>query len=402
MKRNVFATFALFFIIGNLFVCAEEFRFKYSQGDSYRILSTVQEDVIVNRQFDHHAEIVNRISVDVTKVEGNKAEHSAVFMTSESSTGLYDRQFTWGEEYHSVFLRDEKGIYTIGDEYFMPVVRDVPVFPDEPVEPGDTWTAEGHEAHDMRRTFGVEKPFKVPFSARYTYVGPVQEEGKTLHLIDVKYNLYYASPKPQQAGVLDYPAVTMGYSHQSVYWDNEKGAISHYNEDFRIIVETARGNVFEFVGTAQAEVTDFVSRATDRLADVQHTIEELGIENTQVRADEDGLTISIENIQFKPDSAVLLESEKVKLQKLAEILRQFPDNDLLVTGHTALAGTASARQKLSVERAQAVASYLTELGVKDAYHIFTQGFGAERPVASNSTEEGKARNRRVEITVLDR
>jgi len=98
----------------------------------------------------------------------------------------------------------------------------------------------------------------------------------------------------------------------------------------------------------------------------------------------------------------LLDSEKRKLRQIAEILKQFPENDLLISGHTALAGTASARQELSEQRAQSVASYLMELGVKDAYHIFTQGFGAERPIAPNTTEEGKARNRRVEITIMDR
>lgn len=401
-KRIKILFLVTLFFITKFQLFSVEFKFKFAEGDSYRILSTVQEDVLVNGQFDHYAEIVNRISVSVDSVEGDKGTHSALFMTSESSTNYGNRQFTWGEEYESKFTRDSLGHYTISDEYFMPVVRDVPIFPEGDVQIGDTWTAEGHEAHDMRRTFGINTPFKVPFSARYTYTGTVQEEGKTLHLIDVQYNLYYSSPRPKDSNVLDYPAVTMGYSHQNIYWDNEKGAIDHYNEDFRIIVETVRGNVFEFIGTAQAEITEFKSHAVDRLAEVQETINQLGIQNTEVRADDEGLTISMENIQFKPDSAELLESEKRKLRQIAEILKQFPENDLLISGHTALAGTAAARQELSEQRAQSVASYLMELGVKDAYHIFTQGFGAERPVAPNTTEEGKARNRRVEITIMDR
>ena len=402
MKKNKICGILFVLLISCSFVFGVEFSFKYTEGDSYRILSTVQEDVYVNRKFDHHAEIVNRISVEINSVNGNEANHSAVFMTSENSTGLYNRSFNWGEEYKSEFSRNTKGVYTITDEYFMPVVRDVPIFPEGEVKPGDTWTAEGHEAHDLRRSFEIQKPFKVPFSALYTYVGTVQEGNQTLHLIEVQYNLYYKSPKPNGRISADYPAVTMGYSHQQIFWDNEKGAINHYNEDFRIVVETVRGNVFDFIGTAKAEITEFKSQAKDKLLDVQNTIEQLGIENTQVRADEEGLTISMENIQFKPDSAVLMESEKAKLRQIADILRQFPDNDLLISGHTALAGSISARKQLSQERAQSVADYLMELGVKDAYHIFTQGFGSDRPVASNSTEEGKARNRRVEITIMDK
>lgn len=382
---------------------AEQFRFQYTPGDSYRILSTVQEDVLVNGYFDHYAEIVNRISVNVTDVTADGAEHDAVFMTTENSTAAAgNRNFTWGNEYRSIFTRDEQGKYTIDSRYYMPVVRNVPVFPEYDVQPGDSWTAEGHEAHDMRQTFNIEEPFIVPFSARYTYTGDAEQNGRRLQVIEVRYNLYYDSPEPpSHSSYSDYPATTMGYSHQTIYWDNEKGAIDHYYEDFRIIVETYYGNVLEFTGTAQAEVTEYNGKATERIASVQNSIREMGLENTSVRADEEGLTISIENIQFKPDSAELMESEKEKLRKIASILKDFPDNDLLVTGHTALAGTAAGRKELSEQRAQAVAEYLTGLGVKDAYHIFTRGFGAERPVAPNTTEDGKARNRRVEITIMD-
>jgi len=85
-----------------------------------------------------------------------------------------------------------------------------------------------------------------------------------------------------------------------------------------------------------------------------------------------------------------------------QILKNYPNNDLLITGHTALAGTKESRAKLSKQRAESTADYLLKLGVKDSYHIFTQGLGAEQPIDTNSTEEGKRRNRRVEITILDK
>ena len=128
----------------------------------------------------------------------------------------------------------------------------------------------------------------------------------------------------------------------------------------------------------------------------------MNIEDVSVKKSDKGLVISLENIQFKPDSAVLLESEMIKLKKIGEVLKQFSQNDILVTGHTAMAGNAKLRQKLSEQRAQVVADYLIKLGIKDAYHIFTKGFGATQPVASNDTEDGKAKNRRVEIIIMDK
>ena len=127
----------------------------------------------------------------------------------------------------------------------------------------------------------------------------------------------------------------------------------------------------------------------------------MGIQNVTVSKGEKGLTLSLEDIKFQADSAELLDSEKMKLEQIAQILEAWPENDILVTGHTALAGTAKVRQELSEQRARAVADYMILLGVRDRFHIFTQGFGATKPVAPNTTEEGKARNRRVEITIMD-
>ena len=119
-----------------------------------------------------------------------------------------------------------------------------------------------------------------------------------------------------------------------------------------------------------------------------------------IKKGEKGLTISLDNIQFEPDSAILLESEKIKLKKLSLILKLFP-NDLLITGHCADRGTASARQVLSEDRAKAVAGYLEQLNVRDEKHVFTQGKGSTEPIATNNTEEGRSKNRRVEITLMD-
>ncbi len=383
---------------------AVKFAFQYKDGDSYRILSTVNEDVYVNQVFDHSTEIINRVSCEVTSVDENGAVHNGTFMTSENSTGASGAHFEYGEDYTSTFYRDTHGTYTITDEFFMPTVRDVPSFPDRAISPGESWTAQGSEAHDLRTYFGMEKPYIVPFTATYTYLGTVTSEGKKLHVFTVSYSLSFSTPRSANTmPYTDTPTLMKGYSSEVIYWDAEKGAIDHYRENFRIIMETLYGNVFEFRGNAHAEVTDFTRTNTEENVDsVQKQIDEMGIDNVTVKQGEKGLTLSVEDIKFAPDSAELLPSELEKLQLIAEILQAFPDNDILVSGHTALAGTEKVRQRLSEERAQAVADYLIQLGVRDQYHIFTQGFGATRPIASNSTAAGKAKNRRVEITIMDK
>ena len=401
MKKIIFSV--LMILTGFLSFCEDGkiFTFKYSKGDNYRILSTVKENVFLNGRFSHYSEILNRVSVRVTDVDDKgRGFNEGIFMTSESSVGR-GGNFSWGDEYESKFWRNSSGIYEISDEYFMPVVRDVPVFPETPVKIGGTWTASGHEAHDLGRQFGLTKPFKIPFTVEYTYAGDEIIGGKTFCVIKANYEICYDSPQPKFT-IEDYPASTVGYSNQTIYWDAEKGQIDHYFEDFRIVIESALGMTLDFQGTAHAEVTEFERAATEEnLKEVQSKVAELGLEDVSVTQSDKGLTISIENIQFKANSAVLEDSEKEKLLMISEILKSYP-NDILVAGHTARAGSEASCQTLSEERADSVAQYLIELGVRDKYHILTTGHGSKVPIAPNSTPKGMAKNRRVEITILDK
>ena len=124
------------------------------------------------------------------------------------------------------------------------------------------------------------------------------------------------------------------------------------------------------------------------------------ITDTVATVTSEGVTISLSNIQFMPNSAELVESEKTKIREIARILENIPERRLLVAGHTALAGTRDEQQRTSMDRARSVANYLISLGIRKATEITVQGFGADRPIADNTTEGGMAQNRRVEITIV--
>ena len=393
---------------------AEIFRFNFKDGDTYRINSTVTEDVYLNGQFAHQAYITNRVTVEVSDVQPasngkpSSALHTCTFMTSEQNS---NRTFSWGREYPSVFRRDEFGVYTIDEQYFMPVVRDVPIFPQHDVKKGESWRHSASEAHDLRDNFNIQKPFVVPVDVTYTYQGPIQREGKTYQLIEVNYDLYYDIPlknlqnrrNGNAALPMLYPVRTMGYSKQRLYWDNNAGILPYYDEVFTIMMELNTGAVIEYRGSAKAEITTLQRMDKEEIAGMlDKNIRDMGISNTTVEKTDEGITISLENIQFEADSAHLLPAEKEKIEKIGKLLSNYPDYELLISGHTALAGKAEDRQVLSEQRAAAVANYLIELGVREQHHIFTRGFGAEKPIAPNTTEANMARNRRVEITVLEK
>ena len=401
MKKTIFITGLFLFVMAGL-SAQVKFEFKQKKGNSGSYISTVEEDVYVNNVPSHHAEIINRISSKMTNVASDgEAFIYATYMTTENSISQQTgRSLSWGEETTSVFSRKTNGELTISDDIYMPTVRNVPVFPDKKVKIGETWTAKGKEVQDVRKAFNMDKALIFPFEATYTYKEDSTIDGKKLNVILVEYEFSYeATDELLNAGQTLTQSV--GWSKQTLYWDNDRGLLDHYDEEFLIKIADLYGNLYVFTGTAHAELTEFTSLNDDSTAkQLQDTFDKLKLENISVKKGEKGLTISLDNIQFEPDSNVLLESEKIKLKKIGELLKQY-SNDLLITGHCADRGTASARQKLSEERAEAVASYLVNLGVRDEYHIFTQGKGSKEPVASNNTEEGRAKNRRVEITIMD-
>lgn len=119
------------------------------------------------------------------------------------------------------------------------------------------------------------------------------------------------------------------------------------------------------------------------------------VENTAA-----GIRLTMQNLNFKPDSAELLPGENERLDQIAQVLKEVPDQMFLVEGHTASVGYEKGEMKLSVERANSVANALIQRGIPREKFI-CKGSGGTKPIADNSTPEGKAKNRRVEITILE-
>jgi len=400
----------LLFSLATQQVSGEVFEYKHKKGDRYRILSVVNQEVFVNRALSHRAEILNRIAVEVTDEDNGKGTHRAIFQTSERGAFVSSNRnkiqvqgtqpmFQWAREYESIFDRDKLGFLTIDPKYYMPVVRNVPVFPGRDIEPGEKWSADGYEMHDFRDGFDIQQPYRIPFSANYTFLGDRQWKEETYPAFSVNYVIFFR-PQPVKGKV--WPSRIMGSSNQIVYWDIANGHDIAYEETFTLTFELSDGRVYEFKGTAQAEIieSEYMNRE-ELVFEIAEEIDRLELPDVNVRAVEEGVTISLENVGFYPDSSVMLPGEIEKLEKIADILKRYSERDIIVSGHTALAGTHEGRMTLSVERAKAVTDFLLSKEVRGADRIVIRGYGAEMPIADNNTEEGRRKNRRVEITILE-
>lgn len=102
---------------------------------------------------------------------------------------------------------------------------------------------------------------------------------------------------------------------------------------------------------------------------------------------------------FDFDKAVLKPEGKAKLDDLVGKLSGVNLEVIIAVGHTDATGADAYNQRLSERRAEAVKAYLVSKGV-DSNRVYTEGKGEKQPVADNSTREGRAKNRRVEVEVV--
>lgn len=128
--------------------------------------------------------------------------------------------------------------------------------------------------------------------------------------------------------------------------------------------------------------------------------EQLAGSGVQVERNGDQLNLIMPgNITFNTNEYAIKNEFFTVLDSVAQVLYKFTDTRLVVTGHTDSTGAADYNYNLSNRRATSVANYLASNGV-DQSRLISQGVGPDQPIASNSTESGKAQNRRVELQIV--
>lgn len=115
---------------------------------------------------------------------------------------------------------------------------------------------------------------------------------------------------------------------------------------------------------------------------------------------ERGLVITLGDVLFNTGKAQLKSGGIHNVQKLADFLKQYPGQKVLVEGHTDSTGSDSLNQALSERRASAVRTALIDKGISSD-RIMTRGYGEAYPIAGNDTAAGRQMNRRVEIILSD-
>lgn len=423
------------------FLFAAETQFVYSGSQNYSLVE--RTDL---RRYDNgkyvglmSREVRSFIVCDEGLYDGDFFVHQdTVHNQKIVANGLHD-------SIRAVFKISEDGKMEMLEDKGYPSFRSFPTFPAKKIAQGQSWQANAVRAVDPLNK-GVAT--RMPIVVEYTYLRDEIFNGQEVYVLAARwasrYGYSYVDPKGDQDLIK-----LNGSNNATMYIRKADCAALVVRDSVDELYEFADGNKVAFKGTISlfTEYPPAIDRtkiipAINRVAVADPNAASSGRQNSvsgkpkisganggeearpmneskwlekvrvvgtsggagessvKIQETAGGIMLTLQNLHFKPDSAELLPGEAVLLDKIASILKETDQNKLLVNGHTASVGNPEGEMALSVERSRSVAKELSKRGIA-ADRFICRGSGSKYPVADNSTKEGMAQNRRVEITIFE-
>jgi outer membrane protein OmpA-like peptidoglycan-associated protein len=305
------------------------------------------------------------------------------------------RQAKWIDESYEIALSaTDKGYYRTDSPSPHPRTRGFPVLAGGPLAEGDSWREYGSQVITTRDGAPATE---IEFYCEFKYKGEDVYLERPVHVIHAQYATRYRRGQdpdgdPELAEATGKHLVTM-YIEKGGGWMFLRDQV---DEQYRFVDGSTRDiEGFYLTWYEGAPLRDRGSEAEA----VKEKLADAGVDDVAVTSTDEGLSISIQNIHFIADQAIILPSECDRLDAVAEALKSVGDRTIKAVGHTADIGTAESQYLLSVERAKVVVEEMVKRGLPAKIFIY-EGRGGTEPVGSNDSEEGRASNRRVEFIIL--
>lgn len=349
----------------------------------------------------------------------------------------------------SDFTIAPNGRMTFARDEGFPQLRDFPAFPDSPIKIGSRWQSEAFRSVDPkndgkrttltilvdyilsgRETWHGENAYRIKakYATRYDKFRKTKkddpaldsatgthdadilveaETGAVLLILDrMDETFFYADGssvryKGNTAIFTDYPvlmdrgtliakAADLGNTGSTSDGTLQNGT-RHENPK----PESSDAKIIETVPTATADAAKTVTDIGEIAEKDSSAKNAFAVEETP-----QGVRLSVRDLRFAADSDSILPGETWRLDAIAKALLLVKDGHYLVEGHTASVGKATGEKTLSVQRAKKVVDELVSRGLRAEQFIYA-GYGGTKPIADNATAEGRAQNRRVEITIME-
>lgn len=407
----------LFFVLFCVFVnlnCFSQVLIQYNQDRTYTLVE--RTDL---RRYDN-GRYIGLLSREVRSFI-NQDEHPKYknfyqgdfYVLEKTKRNSFEVTLGINEAIPSSFTISEDGNLTMIEDNGFPSFRSFPSFPKDKIKIGDKWNATAERAVDPLNKGIITR---LPIYIQYQYTGDGKYHDEDIFILKAQWATRYGISYFDSQGDRELKSA-MGSHKADIYVSKKTGCALLVRD---IVDETfvyQDGNKINFQGfiTLFTEYPPAVDReiiipSLNRIAknnddknddDTQKDffkdkdVPDISYENTNR-----GIRLTIQNLQFKPNSSELLPGEENRLNQIAKVLKQAKNSMFLVEGHTASTGNVSGEKQLSVERAYTIATELIKRGISAEKFIY-KGSGSSKPIASNETPEGMAKNRRVEITILE-
>jgi outer membrane protein OmpA-like peptidoglycan-associated protein len=389
-----------------------------SSAQELRKISYVQRSDIrrtVNKQYAGMYFGYHRASWLLTAPDtlGNSTVEAWYYLSQESNTDLQKSAKPLAMEEKVVFKlgADGRVIVKLGEKVpagkvDLPLMRDYPSPPPMDILPGKTWRTTAFLAIDPRSSGHYTR---LPLYIEYTFVGPAKYGERDVLQANARFALRYVKGKhepgdPDLERAEGSRAVTIYYDPQTRFpvfmRERVENQLWRYSDGQEII---DNGFILTFWegGLTYADREEIQRERQRDFDDLSPLIEKNRDQDITLRDDERGLALTLQNLRFVADKAELLPGEANRLDAVAEMLRRVPAHkQFVVFGHTAAIGAVRDQDILSEQRAKMIVDALVKRGI-GAERLSWQGKGSREPVADNTTEAGRAMNRRVEILIVE-
>ncbi len=306
---------------------------------------------------------------------------------------INDYVYRLEEQYFSDFFINTNGTFIVPEGSYMPNLRHLPTFPQGDVNPGSVWKA---PVHIVFNNFSV--PLILLLEAQYTLLFINNQTNEAF----INYSILIDKTLKDKPYPDDLPVKIYGQYAGQVIWDIQrnqpKKSINAYNL-LLIFGRTGELSTIEIKMSINQTNMAYLHVPEEEKTKQQKEIEKaLKQDGVSVDSDSRGMIIRFSDILFEFDKYTLNADARKVLEKLVGIIKaKYPNNEIIVEGHTDNIGSDEYNQNLSEKRAQTVAAYLKNTLGHDK--ISYRGLGKSKPLADNVTSEGRQKNRRVEIII---
>lgn len=390
--KKIFLAAAVIFTL-SLNASAYMLSWNLEKDDRIEMVKTAGVKYYVNAKLSRIYDERNIIDITCTDKSDKLNRVHGVFSVHEKEYG--SNTFKMINQSMVDFLIEPSGKFIVKKGDFMPNLRHIPSFPDKDVKVNDTWSADGEMVLD-----NFSRPFKLTFPVDYTLVKIIKDNEKDIAVIN-----YYYTINVDTSGTgypVDFPIRISGENKGVIHWDLVNNKPRDIQDAYQIAFIFATGSQTlasaEFHMNIKTENSLYKNFTPKEKETAKDELQKELPEGVDADVDKRGIVLRMNDLLFDFNKHDLRDDTRSKLDQIAEaIKKKYPDREIIVEGHTDSKGEKAYNQSLSEKRAMRVSEYLKSKSGHDKFSY--KGYGQSNPLGDNSTDEGRAKNRRVEIII---